>query len=128
MTMIRHIALAALLAQLASVGAAQAAGSVSAGAQVYANQCAMCHSNQPGGQGIGPSLAGVYGKPAASQAGYDFSPALKAAHLIWNDATLNKFLAAPQATVPGTKMPYAGLTNAAQRANVIAYLASIANP
>ncbi len=128
MTMIRNIALAALLAQLASVGAAQAAGSVSAGAQVYANQCAMCHSNQPGGQGIGPSLAGVYGKPAASQAGYDFSPALKAAHLIWNDATLNKFLAAPQATVPGTKMPYAGLTNAAQRANVIAYLASIANP
>lgn len=128
MTMIRKAALAVLLTSLASAGAAQAAGSVSAGKQVYASQCAMCHSNQPSGQGIGPSLAGVYGKPAASQAGYDFSPALKAAHLTWNDATLNKFLAAPQATVPGTKMPYAGLTDATQRADVIAYLASIANP
>lgn len=128
MMKISGILLVGLCAGLASAGAAKAAGSVSAGQSVYANQCAMCHSNQPGGQGIGPSLAGVYGKPAASQAGYDFSPALKAAHLTWDSATLDKFLAAPQATVPGTKMPFAGLTNAGQRADVIAYLASIAGP
>jgi cytochrome c len=117
---------ALLVTGLASASTAQAAGSIAAGQNVYAGQCAMCHSNQPGGEGIGPSLAGVYGKPAASQAGYAYSPALKAAHLTWNAAALDKFLAAPQATVPGTKMPYAGLTDAGQRADVIAYLGSIA--
>lgn len=128
MTKITGLRLAILFAGLATAGTAQAAGSVSAGQSVYAGQCAMCHSNQPGGEGIGPSLADVYGKPAAAQAGYAYSPALKAAHLTWNDATLDKFLAAPQATVPGTKMPFAGLTDAGQRADVIAYLASIAKP
>ena len=106
--------------------AALAAGSVSAGQQVYANQCAMCHSNQPGGQGIGPSLAGIYNQPAAAQAGYDFSPALKASHLTWNDATLDKFLANPQAVVPGTKMTFEGVTDATDRADVIAYIGSLA--
>jgi len=128
MTKHKAYLLAALLSGLLNAGVAQAAGSVTAGQGVYSSQCAMCHSNQPSGQGIGPSLAGVYGKPAAAQSGYDYSPAMKAAHLTWNDATLDKFLAAPQATVPGTKMPYAGLTNAADRADVIAYLASIAKP
>ena len=109
-----------------NIYAVMADGSVSAGKNVYANECAMCHSNQPGGQGIGPSLAGVYGKPAASQAGYDYSPALKSAHLTWNNATLDKFLAAPQATVPDTKMPFEGLINAGQRIDIIAYLESIA--
>jgi cytochrome c len=117
----------AVLAGMAGFGVAHAAGSVSAGQSVYASQCALCHSNQPGGVGIGPSLADVYGKAAASQPNYDYSPAMKNAHLTWNDATLDKFLAAPQATVPGTKMPFAGLTDAGQRADVIAYLASIAN-
>lgn len=120
------IAASLLVTVLASAGTAQAAGTVAAGQNIYASQCAMCHSNQPGGQGIGPSLAGVYGKPAASQAGYAYSSALKAAHLTWNSVTLDKFLAAPQASVPGTKMPYAGLTDAGQRADVIAYLGSIA--
>jgi len=74
--------------------------------------------------GIGPSRAGVYGKPAAG-AGYSYSPALKNAHLVWNDATLDKFLTSPQSAVPGTKMPYAGLPDAGQRADVIAYLATL---
>ncbi|WP_298283087.1 cytochrome c family protein [Acidocella sp.] len=115
-----------LLAGATGFGVAHAAGSASAGQAVYSSQCALCHSNQPGGVGIGPSLAGVYGQPAAAQGNYDYSSAMKNSHLTWNDATLNKFLAAPQATVPGTKMPYAGLTDAGQRADVIAYLASIA--
>jgi cytochrome c len=50
---------------------------------------------------------------------------LTSAHLTWDDATLDKFIASPQAVVPGTKMPYAGLPNAGQRADVIAYLASL---
>ncbi len=105
--------------------AANAAGNVTAGAAVFQSQCAMCHSASPGVQGIGPSLAGVYNKPAAATAGFQFSPALTSAHLVWNAAALDKFLAGPQSDVPGTKMPYAGLPDAGQRADVIAYLASL---
>jgi cytochrome c len=105
-------------------GVAHAAGDATAGAAVFQSQCAMCHSMVAGQNGIGPSLAGIVGKPAASASGYDFSPALKAAKLTWDAATLDKFLAAPQSTVPGTKMPYMGLTDATQRADVEAYLGS----
>jgi cytochrome c len=105
-------------------GAAEAAGDATAGLAVFQSQCAMCHSVTAGTSGIGPSLAGIVGKPAASTPGYDFSPALKAAKLTWTPAELDTFLSAPQSTVPGTKMPYMGLTDAIQRADVIAYLAS----
>lgn len=105
--------------------AAQAAGDAKAGAAVYQAQCAMCHAVAPGVVGIGPSLAGIYGKPAASGTGYQFSSALTGAHIVWTSDALGKFLTSPQADVPGTKMPYAGLTDATQRANVIAYVASL---
>ncbi|MGC9269265.1 c-type cytochrome [Acidiphilium sp.] len=96
------------------------------GKSIFAAQCASCHSVAPGQNGIGPSLAGIYGKPAASTPGFDFSPALKSAHIVWTAAALDKFIANPQADVPGTKMPYMGMTNAADRADVVAYLASLA--
>jgi cytochrome c len=70
-------------------------------------------------------LAGIYNKPAAGTAGYQYSSALLAAHLTWNAATLDKFLTSPQTLVAGTKMPYAGLPDAGQRADVIAYLATL---
>lgn len=118
---------AAALALMTPLGAmsAHAAGNAAAGANIFQSQCAMCHSATPGAGGIGPSLAGVYGKPAASSPGYQYSPALIAAKLVWNDATLDKFLTSPQSDVPGTKMPFAGLTDAGQRADVIAYLATL---
>jgi cytochrome c len=119
------ISFVAAAAMLLGAGAAEAAGNPTAGASVFGSQCAMCHAVTPGTTGIGPSLAGVYGKPAAAGAGYQYSPALKGAHLVWNDATLAKFLTSPQSAVPGTKMPFAGLPDAGQRADVIAYLASI---
>jgi cytochrome c len=107
------------------LAAANAAGDATAGASVFQSQCAMCHSASPGVQGIGPSLAGIVNKPAAATPGYQFSPVLKSAHLVWNAAALDKFLAGPQSDVPGTKMPYAGLPDAGQRADVIAYLATL---
>jgi cytochrome c len=118
---------AVALAMMTPLGlaSAQAAGDAAAGASVFQGQCAMCHGVTPGAAGIGPSLAGIYDKPAAVTPGYEFSPALIAAKLVWDDATLDKFLAAPQSDVPGTKMPYAGLTDAGQRADVIAYLATL---
>jgi len=116
--------MAAMMAPSGAAGA-PAAGNAVNGAAVFQSQCAMCHGSTPGAAGIGPSLAGIYGKPAASTAGYQFSSALMGAHLTWDAATLETFLTAPQTLVAGTKMPYAGLPDAGQRADVIAYLATL---
>jgi cytochrome c len=113
------------VAMTVGAGSAQAAGNATSGRQIFQSQCAMCHGVTPGSVGIGPGLSGIFGKPAASQPGYAYSAALKGAHLVWTDATLGKFLAAPQSVVPGTKMTFAGLPDAGQRADVIAYLAQI---
>jgi cytochrome c len=88
-------------------------------------QCKTCHAVEPGRHQIGPSLAGIHGKAAASAPGYAYSAALKGAGLKWDDDTLDRFLTAPMATVTGTKMVYPGLKDPAKRAEVIAYLKTI---
>ena len=88
-------------------------------------QCVACHSTEKGKMGIGPSLAGVYGTKSGEIAGYAFSDAMKSANLTWDDATLDKYLAAPMKLVPGTKMTFAGLTDATKRKEVIEYLKTL---
>ena len=71
--------------------------------------CAVCHKINKGEKpGIGPNLFGVGGTKAGELPGFDFSPAMKKSGLVWNRANLIKFITAPQKTVPGTKMAYAG--------------------
>jgi len=106
--------------------AVAAASSVSAAETPAAfMQCKTCHSVEPGRHIIGPSLAGVHGRQAASAPGYAYSSALKSAGLTWDDATLDRFLESPMKTVPGTKMVYPGLKDPAQRAEVVAYLKTL---
>ena len=88
-------------------------------------QCKTCHAVEPGKHGLGPSLAGVYGRKAGIAAGYSFSSAMKASGLAWDDAALDRYLENPMATVPGTKMAYAGLKDPARRAEMIAYLKTL---
>lgn len=88
-------------------------------------QCAACHSVDPGKNGLGPSLAGVSGRKAGTGAGFIYSEPIKASGLTWDDATLDAYLAAPMKTVPGTKMSYAGLADAAKRQELIAYLKTL---
>ena len=85
-------------------------------------KCMACHTSAPGRHGIGPSLAGAYGRPSASAPNYRYSTALKESGLVWDAATLDKFLENPRAVVPGTKMSFAGLKDPLQRAQVIAYI------
>lgn len=89
------------------------------------NQCKICHSAEPGKNMVGPSLAGVYGTKAGDVAGYTFSTAMKNSGLTWDDATLMKYLEAPQKVVPGTKMAFAGIKDEAKRKEVVEYLKSI---
>lgn len=88
-------------------------------------QCRACHAVVPGRHGVGPSLAGVYGTKAGEIAGYAFSAAMKSSGLVWDDATLDRYLAAPMKVVPGTRMVYAGQADPAKRAELIAYIKSL---
>lgn len=88
-------------------------------------QCASCHSVEPGKTVFGPSLHGVGGRKAGSLPGYDYSPALKKAKITWNAATLDRWLAAPQKVVPGTRMPFGGVQDPATRRALVTYLLSL---
>lgn len=110
---------------LLPIAARAAAPDVAAGYAVYRGQCSDCHSNKPGMDRFGPTLAGVYGRMAGTAPRHRYSKAMSDAHIVWNATTLNAFLRHPRADMPGTIMPYSGLASAAARANVIAYLKSI---
>jgi cytochrome c len=89
-------------------------------------ECQGCHAVTSGGPAlIGPSLAGVYGRKAASFPGYDYSAALKTSGITWTQPKLDAWLTDPSALVPGTKMAFAGIANPALRADVIAYLQTL---
>jgi cytochrome c len=90
--------------------------------------CAACHTFQKGGpNGTGPNLYGIVGRPRASAPGFAYSDGMKAKAGEWTTDDLNKFLANPKEFVPGTKMGFGGLPKANQRADVIAYLNSLAD-
>jgi cytochrome c len=114
-----------VLALAAGVTSAAAAGDPAAGKAVFSSTCTLCHSVQPGQNKIGPSLFGLIGRKTGSVPGYTYSPANTGANLTWDEATLDKYLEAPRATIPGTKMTYAGLKDPEKRANLIAYLATL---
>jgi len=95
-----------------------AAGDAAHGATVY-RQCMICHSLDK--NGIGPSHHNVFGRAAGSVANYTYSAALKASNIVWNETTLDLWLANPQALVPGAKMMFS-VDNAQDRADVIAFL------
>jgi cytochrome c len=100
--------------------ASAASGSVAPAAFA---QCAACHVVKKGApNGLGPNLYGVYGRKAGELASYTYSPAMKASGLVWDDATLDKYLASPRTVVSGTKMSFAGLGDPAKRAEIIAWL------
>lgn len=94
------------------------------GARAF-QRCAACHSLRPDDPGgAGPNLKEVFGRRAAAQEGFAYSDAMRTAGrsgLIWDEPTLDRYLADPEAVVPGGAMPYQGGT-AAERAAVIRWL------
>jgi len=85
-------------------------------------ECAPCHALARGAESVGPSLYGVVGRKAGEGGDFRYSPALKRSGITWNEQTLDAFIADPQGVVPGNRMPFAGVTDAAARADLIAYL------
>src|SRR5215467_11439935 len=106
---------------------AVAGGDAAAGRQVF-RKCQACHSLEPSKNMLGPSLAGVIGRKAGSEANYNYSPAMKQSNITWDAKSLEAYLADPQKTVPGNKMPFPGLKTDHDRADIIAFLAAGAQP
>jgi len=114
-------------ATLEPVSALLANANVDAGKTRFAQQCGICHSVNDGGKnGVGPNLYGILGAAHGHAAGFNYSDALKGKAGPWNYEELNAWLAKPAAYAPGTRMAYAGLPSVQQRADIIAYLRTLA--
>ena len=98
-------------------------GDAAAGEKVFAH-CAPCHSNKPGENKFGPSLAGVIGRKSGTEPGYNYSSAMKEANVIWDEKSLDEYLQGPGKFVRGTRMVYF-VPNEKDRQDVIAYLKTL---
>ena len=95
---------------------------IAAGEKVFA-KCAACHTiNQGGANGIGPNLYAAMGKPHGHVAGFAYSDALKSVAGNWDWAGMDAWLTSPRKYAEGTKMTFAGLGKAEDRANLMVYL------
>jgi cytochrome c len=89
------------------------------GQQLYA-RCAACHALAF--DRVGPRHCGLLGRRAGSVPGFEYSPAMKKSGIVWNEKTLDRFLTQPLVMVPGSSMTYAGVPDAGERGDLIAYL------
>ena len=107
-------------------GAAQAQDA-EAGEKVF-NQCKACHTiNDGGANRVGPNLHGIVGRNAGKVDGYKYSDAVKNSGITWDEASLDKYLADPKATIPGNKMAFSGVKKEESRKDLIAYLKKNSN-
>jgi cytochrome c len=99
------------------------AGNAAEGEHVFA-KCAPCHAKN-NTAGLGPGLLGVIGRQAGSMAGFRYSRAMKNSNIVWDEKSLDAFIAAPQTALPGTTMPFSGLQDQQERTDLIAYLETL---
>jgi cytochrome c len=121
----RAAGLAFALALVMATRPSSAGGDAGRGQKFY-EECIACHSLERGVHGIGPSLHGVFNRRAGELYDYRYSPALKRSGIVWTADTLDAFIADSQQFLPANRMPYAGMPNAADRADLIAYLQQVA--
>ena len=94
------------------------------GQVLYQQLCASCHSIAY--NGIGPAHQGVFNRKAGSAPDYEYSAALKASTVIWNEKTLDQWLRNPEQFIPGNKMGFL-VASPQDRADLIAYLKHVAS-
>jgi cytochrome c len=115
--------IAAALAIVALASATTANGPLKGdprrGEEIY-GRCGACHALET--NRTGPRHCGLFGRSAGTEPGFAYSEAMKRSGIVWDERSLDRFLANPTATVPGTAMGYAGIDDAQERADLIAYL------
>jgi len=118
-----RIAIAAM--SLVVVASSAQAGDPAKGKTVF-QRCAICHRvDQNGGNGLGPNLFGIVGRKAGTAANFNYSAAMKNSGITWTTDKLTAYVEHPSAVVPGNKMAFAGISDAGQRGDVVAYLATL---
>jgi cytochrome c2 len=97
-----------------------AQGDAAQGEKVF-NKCKACHAVDEADSKWGPHLGGIFGRPAGSDEGFNYSSAMKDSGITWNEETIAAFLADPRGYIKGNRMAFAGLKEE-EIADVIAYL------
>jgi cytochrome c len=113
-----------VLSLMAAAGSADADGDAAIGERIY-KKCVACHSIVDAANKLGPSLLGIVDKKAGAAEGYAYSAAFKTfaeAGAVWDDKTLDAWIANPKSVVKGSKMAFVGLKNETERADLIAFL------
>lgn len=123
--MLRKSSWMSVLITLASAAPSGEAAPALRGEEVYA-RCLACHALAY--DRVGPRHCGLFGRRAGTLPGYDYSDAMRASGIVWNAATLDRFLAAPTRVVPGTTMGYAGIPDPAERAVLVEWLREATQP
>jgi cytochrome c len=98
------------------------AGDAVHGAELYDSRCVACHS--PDANRVGPKHRGVFGRKAGSLPDFNYSKAVKNSGVVWDEATLEKWLTNPQSLIPGQRMNFK-VADPADRADLIAYLKTL---
>lgn len=106
-------------AMLAAIMPANAAGDSERGKNLYESRCIACHSIDS--NRVGPLHRGVLGRKAGSVNDYDYSTAVKNSQIVWNEDTLDRWLANPERLIPGQKMGYQ-VSEPIDRRDIIAFL------
>ncbi len=115
--------LAALIGVLELARAQGQPADANDGQLAFNNACRTCHTLREGDNRLGPSLHNIVGRKAGTLAGFGYSSAMKGAGITWDKATLDRFIANPDAVVPGHNMkPFGGIASAEERARIVAYL------
>ncbi len=107
------------------VGTAHADGDIAHGKLLFQQRCQACHSTDEGVNRVGPTLFGIFGRRIGTVPNFYYSDAirtLQGAHDSWDEQALDAWLASPRQMAPGTKMAFAGVANAEDRADLIAFL------
>ncbi|HMI37015.1 MAG TPA: cytochrome c family protein [Steroidobacteraceae bacterium] len=120
----RRLTIAAAAASLLAAGIAHAQSDAKHGQKLF-EECHACHAVERGVNGVGPSLYGIFGRRAAELDDFRYSPALKKSGITWTPKTLDAYIADPQKAVPANRMPYAGMPEARDRADLILYMQQV---
>jgi len=100
---------------------ALAAGDPASGEKVF-KKCAVCHSLEEGTNKVGPSLHGIFGRTAGHVDGFKYSKVMAESGIVWDESTIDAYLADPKGYLPKNRMAFAGLKKETDRADLIAYL------